>query len=144
MTTLHVTVKYAGTRPTQAHPGDAGLDLRANEPMNIPVGTRRKIRTGTHIELPAGYMAEIAPRSGLATKHGLTVTNSPGIIDAGYRGEIIVSLTNHGDKPFFINKGDRIAQMLIRQTPIIHLVETSTIDTNTARGTNGFGSTGTN
>lgn len=121
----------------------AGMDLQANLEENIILepGQRKLIPTGLKIELPIGYEAQIRPRSGLAFKHGITVLNSPGTIDADYRGEIKVLLINHGDEAFEIKNGERIAQMIIAKHEQVIWQKTNELsDTN--RGIGGYGSTG--
>jgi dUTP pyrophosphatase len=123
--------------------GAAGLDLRAflgGEVSIAPLG-RAKIPTGLFIELPAGYEAQIRPRSGLALKHGLTLLNSPGTIDSDYRGEIEIILINLGSGPFTVKNGDRIAQMVIAPVCRAELEEAASLG-ETGRGGGGFGSTG--
>ena len=121
----------------------AGLDLRANIEKDIILKTleRRLIPTGLFIELPSGYEAQIRPRSGLAYKHGLTVLNSPGTIDADYRGEIKILLVNLSSDEFIIQAGERIAQMVVSKHETIKWIE-SEILTDTERGAGGYGSTG--
>jgi len=121
----------------------AGMDLHANleESISLKNGERALIPTGLFIELPEGYEAQVRPRSGLALKHGITVLNSPGTIDADYRGEIKVLLINHGSETFEINDGERIAQLVIAQHATVAWQETSTL-TNTERGEGGYGSSG--
>ena len=123
----------------------AGLDLLAAVPEGAPVvlapGKYVLVPTGLTIALPPGYEAQVRPRSGLAAKHGVTVLNSPGTIDADYRGEIGVLLINHGAAPFPIRRGERIAQMVIAAVVMAELVPVATLST-TERGTGGFGSTG--
>ena len=121
----------------------AGMDLHANltEPVVLEPQARMLIPTGLFIELPEGYEAQVRPRSGLALKHGITVLNSPGTIDADYRGEIKVLLINHGQAPFTIQNGERIAQMVIAQHATVQWVETQSLS-NTERGEGGYGSTG--
>ncbi|MDY7341384.1 dUTP diphosphatase [Corynebacterium amycolatum] len=131
---------YTGNPPTRAHKGDAGLDLTANENIVIPSMGWRLVPTGTKTAIPEGYAGLVCPRSGLAAKHGITVLNAPGIIDAGYRGDIGVVLINHGAKPFEVQAGDRIAQLLIM--PYTNLTPVGLPLDNTDRGDNGFGSTG--
>ncbi|WP_448571313.1 dUTP diphosphatase [Trichothermofontia sp.] len=127
--------------PAYAHEGDAGLDLFANVEASIQPGESTLIPTGICLELPPGTEAQIRPRSGLALKHQITVLNSPGTIDAGYRGEIGVILINHSRKVFKVAVGMKIAQMVIQ--PVIRVkVETSEELAVTTRGENGFGSTG--
>ena len=127
--------------PAYAHPGDAGMDLCSVESLVIPAGGRSLVRTGLKMALPAGYEAQVRPRSGLALKHDLMLTNSPGTIDAGYRGEVGVIMYNGGDKEFVIKRGDRIAQMVIARLPEVALVKAETLSA-TGRGEGGFGSTG--
>jgi dUTP pyrophosphatase len=127
--------------PGYATPGAAGLDLRAAEPTTLKPGARCLMPTGMAIALPLNHEAQVRPRSGLAVKHGVTVLNAPGTIDADYRGEIKVPLINHGEEDFVIARGDRIAQMIIAQVSQANLVEVSTLD-ETARGGGGFGSSG--
>lgn len=121
----------------------AGMDLHANltEPLVLEPQARMLVPTGLFIELPEGYEAQVRPRSGLALKHGITVLNSPGTIDADYRGEIKVLLINHGQAPFTIQNGERIAQMVIAQHATVQWNETQTLS-NTERGDGGYGSTG--
>jgi len=127
--------------PRYAHEGDAGLDLFAVERQEIMPGEVARIRTGIAIELPENTEAQIRPRSGLAYKHRVTVLNTPGTVDCGYRGEIEVILINHSDKVFTINAGDRIAQMVIKPVLTVNVKEVTTLSA-TNRGKNGFGSTG--
>ena len=121
----------------------AGMDLHANltEPLVLEPQARMLVPTGLFIELPEGFEAQVRPRSGLALKHGITVLNSPGTIDADYRGEIKVLLINHGQAPFTIQNGERIAQMVIAQHATVQWNETQTLS-NTERGDGGYGSTG--
>jgi dUTP pyrophosphatase len=123
----------------------AGLDLLAavpeDEPLILAPGARVQVPTGLTIALPPGYEAQIRPRSGLAAKHGLTVLNAPGTVDADYRGEIGVLLINHGDAPFTIRRGERIAQMVVASVVRVELVPASSLSA-TDRGSGGFGSTG--
>ena len=123
----------------------AGLDLLAAVPEDAPVtlapGKYALIPTGLTIALPAGYEAQIRPRSGLAAKHGVTVLNAPGTVDADYRGEISVCLINHGDMPFQIRRGERIAQMVIASVVRAELIPVAALSA-TERGSGGFGSTG--
>ena len=129
--------------PAYATPQSAGMDLRANldEPVTLHPMERRLIPTGLHIALPEGFEAQVRPRSGLALKHGLTVLNSPGTIDADYRGQICVILINLSDKPFIINSGDRIAQMVIAKCEQVEPVQVEVLS-ETERGAGGFGHTG--
>jgi dUTP pyrophosphatase len=123
----------------------AGLDLLAAVPEDAPVillpGHRALVPTGISLGLPPGYEAQVRPRSGLASKHGVTVLNAPGTIDADYRGEIGVLLINHGDAPFAVRRGERIAQMVIAPVIRAELVAAVSLST-TERGGGGFGSTG--
>lgn len=127
--------------PAKAHADDAAFDLRSRTDISVPVNRSTLIPTGVFIELPVNYEAQIRPRSGLALKHNITLTNSPGTIDAGYRGEIGVIMFNHGPETFEIKRGDRIAQMVIAELPEVEL-ELAPELTETDRGTGGFGSTG--
>ena len=123
----------------------AGLDLLAAVPDDAPVmlapGKHALIPTGLTIALPQGYEAQVRPRSGLAAKHGVTVLNSPGTVDADYRGEVCVLLINHGDQPFPVRRGERIAQMVIAEVARVELVPVTSLSA-TDRGSGGFGSTG--
>lgn len=128
--------------PSYAHPGDAGADLRAREDVVLEPGERRLVPTGVSIALPFGFVALIHPRSGLATKHGLTVVNAPGTVDAGYRGEIAVTLLNTDrDKAIELRRGDRIAQMVIQRVEYAQFVAVAELS-DSVRGDGGFGSTG--
>ena len=125
----------------RAHEGDAGADLAAAESVTIPPGGRALIGTGLSMAIPTGYAGFVLPRSGLAIKLGVTVSNAPGLIDSGYRGELRVGLTNHGDEPFEVRIGDRIAQLVIMAVEEPEFVDVETLD-DTHRGVGGFGSTG--
>jgi len=129
--------------PKYATPQSAGMDLRANldEPVTLQPLERRLIPTGLHIALPAGFEAQVRPRSGLALKKGITVLNTPGTIDADYRGEIGVVLINLSQEPFVVNDGERIAQMVIARHEQGELVEVEMLD-ETERGEGGYGHTG--
>ena len=127
--------------PKKAHPDDAGYDLYSRIDAVLEPLSGMAIPVGFAMELPTGYEAQIRPRSGLAAKHHITVTNSPGTVDANYRGEIKAILYNLGKEPFIIQRGDRIAQMVICELPEIELVEATELS-ETDRNTNGFGSTG--
>lgn len=127
--------------PTYAHVGDAGMDLYADEDIMLGNETWNVVSTGVAMSIPEGYVGLIHPRSGLAAKHGITVLNAPGTIDAGYRGEIKVILLNGTDKDFVVRRGDRIAQLVVQEFVHGDIVEVSTLD-DTERSTNGFGSTG--
>lgn len=131
--------------PRQQTAGAAGLDLAAalaaDESVEIAPGAYAMIPTGFAIALPNGYEAQIRPRSGLAAKHGITVLNAPGTVDADYRGEVKVMLINHGPAPFVVRRGERIAQMVVAPVSSVTLIETETLD-GTERGEGGHGSTG--
>ncbi len=131
--------------PAYETPLSAGMDLRAAIPEDAPVtlqpGARALVPTGLSIALPAGYEAQVRPRSGLALKNAITCLNSPGTVDADYRGELAVILVNLGQEPFVIARGDRIAQMVIAPVTQASWAEVETLD-ETARGAGGFGSTG--
>lgn len=135
------TLDDGATAPTRAHATDAGLDLYALHPADIPPGERRLVSTGVHVSIPPGYVGMICPRSGLAHKQGLTVLNAPGIIDAGYTGEIKVNLHNTHYLTEPVDAGDRIAQLVIAPIPDAHLAQVDTLEA-TERGDNGHGSTG--
>lgn len=126
--------------PQRAHNTDSGLDLYAFHPAYFPPNTRKLIGTGISIEIPNGYGGFITPRSGLAIKNGLTVLNTPGLIDSGYRGEVGVILFNSGQESVTIFEGDKIAQLVIISTPLFEPVEVPELN-NTKRGEGGFGST---
>jgi len=130
------------TAPRRAHATDAGFDLHADEHVTLAPGEYKLVRTGIAIALPEGTAGLVCPRSGLAGKNGITVLNAPGVIDAGFRGEVKVILINHSHSYFEVNPGDRIAQLVI--TPFIApaFVEAKVTEDDTDRGLNGFGSTG--
>ena len=136
-----VKLDPAAIAPHYAHQGDAGLDLFSTNNTEILPGEAKLIRTGIAIALPVGTEAQIRPRSGLALKHSITVLNSPGTIDAGYRGEIGVILINHGKRPFQVTSGMKIAQMVIASIIRANLTVVEQLD-DTSRNINGFGSTG--
>lgn len=129
--------------PAYATPQSAGMDLRANieEPITLRPMERKLVPTGLYMALPAGFEAQIRPRSGLALKHGITVLNTPGTIDADYRGEIMVLLVNFSDKDFIVNDGERIAQMIIARHETAVFSEVEELD-ETERGAGGYGHTG--
>ena len=127
--------------PAYAHPGDAGMDVRSVEEVTIEPGGRKLVRTGLVMMLPPGYEAQVRPRSGLALKNGVTVLNTPGTIDEGYRGEVGVILANFGTEPFQVEKGAKIAQIVVAPGTRAEIVETDEVD-ETTRGVGGFGSTG--
>ncbi|GAA4953584.1 dUTP pyrophosphatase [Nonomuraea thailandensis] len=128
--------------PSYAHPGDAGADLHAAEDVELMPGERAVVGTGLAIALPDGYAAFVHPRSGLAAKHGVTLVNAPGTVDAGYRGEIKVTVINTDLKePFRLRRGDRVAQLVIQRVERVAFVEAERLP-ESVRGAGGFGSTG--
>ena len=129
--------------PAYAHEGDAGLDLHAREAVTLSPGARAAVGTGVAIALPAGYAGFVLPRSGLALRHGVSLVNTPGLIDAGYRGEIRVVLINHDrSTPVTLARGDRIAQLIVQRVEHVELVDVGELP-ESARGAGGFGSSGT-
>ena len=141
------TNKSNNPNPEYATKGSSGFDLRADldEPITIKAGKFKLVPTGLFFEIPENFEIQVRPRSGLAAKHGVTVLNTPGTIDADYRGEIKVILINHGDNDFIVNHGDRIAQGVIASVinqNIVSLIQVNTISDNTDRSSGGFGSTG--
>lgn len=141
MKVLFRKIDPAAHLPSYAHPGDAGMDLFSVEDVSLAPGGRALVHTGLVMQLPPDAEAQVRPRSGLALKHGVTVLNTPGTIDAGYRGEVGVILINHGDVDFLVEKGMKIAQMVVSPVVRATIEETSVTD-ETDRGTGGFGSTG--
>ena len=132
----------AESAPAYAHPGDAGADLVSSDEVVLAPGERATVGTGVSIALPDGFVAFVVPRSGLAAKHGITIVNSPGTVDAGYRGEIRVTLLNtDARESYAISPGDRIAQLVPAPVQRAVLSEVTELD-DTARGSGGFGSTG--
>ena len=127
--------------PTYAHPGDAGMDIRSIEELVIEPGRRALVHTGLKMALPPNTEAQVRPRSGLALKNGITVLNTPGTIDEGYRGEIGVILANLGEEPFKVEKGMRIAQIVIARVEQATIAEVDVLS-ETVRGEGGFGSSG--
>ena len=127
--------------PRRAHPGDAGLDLFSLEKKEILPGESALVGTGIIIELPEGTEAQVRPRSGMALKHRVTVLNSPGTIDVGYRGEVKVILINHGKEKFVVEEGMKIAQMVIQPVLTVDVLQVDEVS-ETGRGGGGFGSTG--
>ncbi len=127
--------------PSYAREGDAGLDLRAAHDATLEPGGRGLVGTGLAVAIPRGYAGLVLPRSGLALSQGVTVLNAPGLVDAGYRGELKVLLVNHGDKPVPVRRGDRIAQLVIQRVERAELIEVNELPTS-ERGAGGFGSTG--
>ncbi len=143
MTLVKVINKGHQPLPAYATEMSAGMDLRANleEPVTLQPMERKLIPTGLYIALPVGHEAQIRPRSGLALKHGVTVLNTPGTVDADYRGEVKVLLVNLSDVPFVVNDGERIAQMIVAKYEQVEFVEVEQLD-ETERGTGGYGHTG--
>jgi dUTP pyrophosphatase len=131
----------AAILPGYAHPGDAGLDLATLEALRVEPGARVAARTGLAVAVPEGWVGLVHPRSGLARRHGLTVANAPGTIDAGYRGEVQVLLVNLGDEPVELAAGDRVAQLLLQRVAQVTVKEVDSLE-QTDRGAGGFGSTG--
>lgn len=127
--------------PSYAYSGDAGMDLFSYETYILKPGERRLFKTGLKVEILEGYEMQIRPRSGLALNHGVTVLNTPGTIDAGYRGEVGVILINHGKEIYSIKKGDKIAQVVINSVERVVLEEVEKLE-ESSRGKGGFGSTG--
>ena len=140
---VKIVNKSTNSLPAYSTEQSAGMDLRANrsEPITLHPMERRLIPTGLHIALPEGYEAQVRPRSGLALKHGLTVLNTPGTIDADYRGEIGVVLINLSQEDFVVNDGERIAQMVIARCEQGELISVDVLD-ETERGEGGYGHTG--
>ena len=130
--------------PKRAHRGDAGVDLHSAEELTIAPGERALVKTGVALALPLGTVGLIHPRSGLAAKHGITIVNAPGTVDADYRGELMVCLLNTDkDTPFEIIRGMRIAQLVVQRVELPDFVEVDELD-ETVRGAGGYGSTGVN
>jgi dUTP pyrophosphatase len=141
---LEVAVVLApgAVAPGYAHPGDAGADLSCSEDVTLGPGERRTVGTGVSIALPEGYAAFVHPRSGLAARHGVTIVNAPGTVDAGYRGEIRVTLLNTDLRdPVVLRRGDRIAQLVVQRVERVLFVPVDQLP-GSVRGTGGFGSTG--
>jgi dUTP pyrophosphatase len=131
-----------GTLPRYQHEGDAGLDLASRVAVTLQPGERATVPTGIAVAIPRGYAGFVLPRSGLAARHGIALVNSPGLIDAGYRGELaIVMINTDKHEAFHIKRGDRIAQLVLQQVVEATTVEVEELD-ETARGSGGFGSTG--
>ena len=128
--------------PERAHDGDAGLDLAACETVTIGAGERAAVGTGLAVEIPDGHAGLVVPRSGLALRHGISIVNAPGVIDAGYRGEVrVVLLNTDREQPFTVEPGMRIAQLLVVPALVVDVVEVAEL-TETVRGEGGFGSSG--
>lgn len=141
MTVAFKRIRPGAALPAYARPGDAGMDVSSAEDVDIAPGGRALVHTGLVADLPEGYEIQVRPRSGLALKRGVTVLNTPGTIDAGYRGEIGVILANFGDEAFAVRTGDRIAQFVVSPVLRVEVAETEVVE-ETARGGGGFGSTG--
>jgi len=141
MTLRFMKVHPEAVLPAYAHHGDGGMDVRSVEDLTIAPGKRALVHTGLVMLLPPAYEAQVRPRSGLALKHGVTVLNTPGTVDSGYRGEVGVILANFGEDDFHVAKGDKIAQIVVAPVTQPEVVETTEVD-ETDRGSGGFGSTG--
>ena len=131
----------SATLPARAHPADAGLDLHSAVDLDIPPGETRLVGTGLALELPPGTDAQVRPRSGLALTYSVTVLNTPGTIDEGYRGEVGVILINHGQRVFEARRGMKVAQLVVQPTLAVEIVAVDALS-DTSRGERGFGSTG--
>ena len=127
--------------PAYARPGDAGLDLHAAHDVTLEPGARALVGTGLGVAIPFGFAGLVLPRSGLARAHGVTVLNAPGLVDAGYRGELKVLLVNHGGEPVTLRRGERVAQLVIQRVESAELIELAELPPS-ERGEGGFGSTG--
>jgi dUTP pyrophosphatase len=127
--------------PAYARDGDAGLDLYAAETVTLAPGARALVPTGIALAIPPGFAGLVLPRSGLALRHGVTILNTPGLIDAGYRGEVKALMINHGQEPVTLSRGDRIAQLVVQRVEHVTLAPVDTLAPS-ARGGGGFGSTG--
>lgn len=136
------TLRKGARLPARAHPGDAGLDLVAAEGRELAPGARAAVPTGIAVAIPEGYAGLVVPRSGLARRQGVTVANAPGLIDAGYRGELMVLLVNLGDAPHRIAPGDRVAQLVVVPVALCEVREVGELPPSDGRGEGGFGSTG--
>lgn len=143
--TIHVALRRIDPDlpvPTQARPGDAGVDLCAREDVELPPGGRALVPTGIAVAIPQGYAGFVHPRSGLATRHGVTIVNAPGTIDAGYRGEIMVNLLNTDTtESFRVQRGDRIAQLIVQPVSVVSFTEVTRLP-GSARGASGHGASG--
>ncbi|MGO4342835.1 dUTP diphosphatase [Pedococcus sp. 2YAF34] len=128
--------------PTYAHDGDAGADLHAATDVTIAPGERTLVPTGLALAIPDGYVGLVHPRSGLAARHGVTIVNAPGTVDAGYRGEVLVNLVNLDPRePFTVRRGDRIAQLVVQEVARAEFIEVDSLE-DTSRGDTGHGSSG--
>jgi len=142
MTLRWTRLSVEGRAPARSHPGDAGLDLHAAEAATLGPGERASVGTGIAVAIPAGHAGLVVPRSGLAARHGISVVNAPGLVDAGYRGEVRVLLLNTDREAVFeVAPGDRIAQLVLVKVELPEAEEVDELDV-TARGAGGFGSTG--
>lgn len=128
--------------PEYAKKGDAGVDLYSSESRILKPGEYKLIMTGIRLAIPFGYEAQVRPRSGMAANHGISIVNTPGTIDAGYRGQIMVALINHGKENYEIKRGDRIAQMIFKKVEYAEFEEVDNLDLSTERGEGGYGHTG--
>ena len=143
MPDLHVRRLRPGAQlPRRSHPGDAGFDLIALDALEIPPGGRGAVGTGLAVAVPAGWAGLVMPRSGLARTHGVTVANAPGVVDSGYRGEVIVVLANHGVDAFQVEAGQRVAQLVLTPVATGDVCEVAQLPDSDGRGGDGFGSTG--
>lgn len=147
MSSLSLKVKrlpHAKGLPAYATSGSAGLDLTAaiDKPLTLPAGSRTRIPTGIIVSIPVGHEGQVRPRSGLADRAGISLTNCVGTIDSDYRGEVIVLVINHGEEAYTFEPGERIAQMVLIATPKVTITEVEEIDSTEERGAGGFGSTG--
>jgi dUTP pyrophosphatase len=128
--------------PSYAHPGDAGADLHAAAEVTLAPGERSLVPTGVALALPDGYVGLVHPRSGLAARHGVTIVNAPGTVDAGYRGEVLVNLVNLDPRePFTVRRGDRIAQLVVQRVARVSFVEVDSLE-DSSRGNTGHGASG--
>ncbi|GAB3084087.1 dUTP diphosphatase, partial [Phycicoccus sp. Root563] len=128
--------------PSYAHPGDAGADLHAATDVTLAPGERALVPTGVALALPDGYVGLVHPRSGLAARHGITIVNAPGTVDAGYRGEVLVNLVNLDPREeFTVHRGDRIAQLVVQQVAVADFLEVDSLE-DTSRGDTGHGASG--
>ena len=135
-------VREGAVVPGRAYHGDAGMDLAACERVELAPGARALVPTGLAVAIPDGYAGYVQPRSGLAAKHGISIVNTPGLVDSGYRGELLVNLVNHDEaESFVVEPGMRIAQLVILPVPPVELVEVDELP-ESERGTGGFGSSG--
>jgi dUTP pyrophosphatase len=142
LTVAITKVRENAVVPARAYAGDAGLDLTACERVELTPGSRALVPTGLAVAIPEGYAGYVQPRSGLAAKHGISIVNTPGLVDSGYRGELLVNLVNHDvGETFVVEPGMRIAQLVVLPVPQVELVEVDELPPS-ERGADGFGSTG--